>query len=163
METGIPKSTEIKMRLLLTYLSLVFLSGVTYGQEWRDSLDLARSAYKKGEYQKALKYYESAQKKAPDEVDLSDEIGQSAYKTRDFERAEKVYQQNTSNKKTAESKAKNLHNLGNARMKKKDYSGAIDAYKEALKNDPNNRETKYNLSESIRKQKEQQKQQQQNH
>lgn len=55
---------------------------------WRDSLDVARTAYKNKEYGKALKYYESAQRKAPDNVDLSDEMGQSAYKAREFERAE---------------------------------------------------------------------------
>ena len=59
-------------------------------QEWRDSLKVARNSYKKQEYVKALKYYQSAQKKAPNDVDLSDEMGQSAYKAREFEKAEKL-------------------------------------------------------------------------
>ena len=62
-------------------------------QEWRDSLDVARSAYKSKEYGKAVKYYEAAQRKAPDDVDLSDEMAQSAYKAREFDKAEKIYQQ----------------------------------------------------------------------
>jgi predicted Zn-dependent protease len=47
------------------------------------------------------------------------------------------------------------HNLGNTRMKKKDYSGAIEAYKDALRNNPNDQETQYNLSEAIRQKKQQ--------
>jgi tetratricopeptide (TPR) repeat protein len=47
------------------------------------------------------------------------------------------------------------HNLGNTRMKKKDYAGAIEAYKDALRNNPNDEETQYNLSEAIRQKKQQ--------
>jgi Ca-activated chloride channel family protein len=45
-------------------------------------------------------------------------------------------------------------------MQKKDYQGAVDSYKEALRNNPNEEETRYNLSEAIRKLKEEKKQQQ---
>lgn len=148
------------MKVVLTFL-LVLVSSIGWCQKWRDSLDVARSSYKKGDYKKALKYYESAQKNAPEEVDLSDEMGQSAYKAREFEQAEKIYQQNTGSKHDAKSRSKNLHNLGNSRMKTKNYQGAIEAYKEALKNNPKDKKTKYNLSEAIRRQKEQRKKEQQ--
>lgn len=131
----------------------------SFGQAWRDSLDYARSSYKRGEYGKALRYYESAQKSAPDGIDLSDEMAQSAYKAREFEKAEKIYQQSASTKKNKTSRAKSYHNLGNSRMKKKDYQGAIDSYKEALRNDPKNEKTRYNLSEAIRRLKEEQQKQ----
>lgn len=132
----------------------------SFGQAWRDSLDYARSSYKRGEYGKALRYYESAQKSAPDGIDLSDEMAQSAYKAREFEKAEKIYQQSASTKKDKTSRAKSYHNLGNSRLKKKDYQGAIDSYKEALRNDPKNEKTRYNLSEAIRRLKEEQQKQQ---
>jgi Ca-activated chloride channel family protein len=138
------------MRNLVLYI-LIFFFGNAYSQEWRDSLETARQLYKKKDYGKALKYYESAQKKAPEDIDLSDEIGQSAYKAREFERSEKVYQQNTSNKRGIKEKAENYHNLGNTRMNKKNYQGAIEAYKEALKNNPNDEQTRYNLSQAIRR------------
>lgn len=138
-------------------LFFVFFAFGSYSQEWRDSLKVARDAYKKQEYPKALKYYQSAQKNAPSDVDLSDEMGQSAYKAREFEKAEKIYQQSAASKRDATSKAKSYHNMGNSRMQSKDYNGAIDAYKEALRNNPKDEQTRYNLSEAIRRLKDEQK------
>ena len=42
-------------------------------------------------------------------------------------------------------------------MKQKDYQGAIDAYKESLRQNPNDDQTRYNLSEAIRQLKNKQK------
>ena len=143
-----------------SYILLLLTFSNVNAQEWRDSLSVARSLYTKQEYAKALKYYQSAQKKAPNNIDLSDEIGQSAYKANEFEKAEKIYQQSASTKKNTSEKAKTYHNLGNSRMQKKDFQGAVNSYKEALRNNPNEEETRYNLSEAIRKLKEEKKQQQ---
>lgn len=126
-----------------------------FSQQWVDSLKVAREAYKNKQYDKANRYYRSAQNLAPEDIDLSEEIAQSTYRSRDFENAEKVYQQAASEKKDKVEKAKMQHNLGNTRMKKKDYSGAIEAYKDALRNNPNDEETQYNLSEAIRQKKQQ--------
>jgi hypothetical protein len=47
--------------------------------------------------------------------------------------------------------------MGNSQMKKKDYAAAVDSYKEALRNNPTDEQTRYNLSEAIRRLKDQQK------
>ena len=41
---------------------------------------------------------------------------------------------------------KNYHNLGNLLMDKKDYASAVEAYKNALRNNPDDDETRYNLA-----------------
>ena len=146
------------MKSLLLIFALVMSSSISFGQEesaWRDSLVMARKAYEKKEYAEALKYYESTQKIAPEDIDLSDEMAQSAYKARDFERAEKIYQQGSSTKMSKSAKADAMHNMGNAQMRQENYQGAIESYKEALRNNPNDEETRYNLSKAIRKVKEQ--------
>ena len=137
------------MKIALT-ISLALLSFLGMSQDWRDTLGIARDAYKNREYVKALDNYKQAQKGAPDDVDLSDEMAQSAYKAREFEQAEKIYQQNGNSKKTKAEKADNWYNLGNARMKKRDYSGAAEAYKESLRLNPKDEQARYNLSEAIR-------------
>jgi tetratricopeptide (TPR) repeat protein len=142
------------MKSIIVVLFTVF-AFQGFAQQWVDSLKVARTAYKNKEYDKANRYYRSAQNLAPKDVDLSEEIAQSTYRSRDFENAEKVYQQAASEKKDKLEKAKMQHNLGNTRMKKKDYSGAIEAYKDALRNNPNDEETQYNLSEAIRQKKQQ--------
>jgi Ca-activated chloride channel family protein len=139
--------------LFLSFISL----NLAYSQRWADSLDVARKAYKSGDYDKALRYYQSAQKSAPKNIDLSDEIAQSTYRSRDFKNAQKAFEQSAYNKKSSEEKARVNHNLGNSNMKQKDYDGAISAYKESLRNNPNDSETKYNLSEAIRQKKQQEK------
>ncbi len=56
--------------------------------------------------------------------------------------------------KNADTKAlrhKAFHNLGNAFMKQKDYGQAIKAYKDALRNDPTDDQTRYNLALAKRK------------
>ena len=141
------------------FLLFVFACSISFGQTktWRDDISSARDAYKNGEYEKALKYYESAQKTIPDNIDLSDEMGQTAYKAREFERAEKIYQQGSSTTDNPSKKSSRLRNLGNSRMKQENYQGAIDAYKDALRKNPTDERTRYNLSEAIRKLKDQQK------
>ena len=141
-------------------IAFIIVSSFAVGQEWRDSLDVARKAYENKDYSKALKYYESAQSKAPENIDLSDEMGQSAYKAREFQKAEKIYQQNGGNKKSNKAKSENYHNVGNSRMKSKNYQGAVDAYKESLRLNPNDDQTRYNLSEAIRQLKNEEKKQQ---
>jgi tetratricopeptide (TPR) repeat protein len=147
------------MRYLLQ-IAFIFFSLAVQAQGWKDTLDLARKAYKNEDYGKALEYYEKVQKTAPESLDLSDEMGQSAYKLREFEKAEKIYQQGSGNKKSTQERANNYHNLGNARMKQKNYQGAIDAYKDALRLQPDDDQTRYNLSEATRKLKEEQKKEQ---
>ena len=41
---------------------------------------------------------------------------------------------------------RNFHNIGNALMQLKDYKRAIEAYKNALRNNPNDDETRYNYA-----------------
>src|SRR5690606_34561729 len=47
---------------------------------------------------------------------------------------------------TKDEKHKAYHNLGNALMNQKNYSGAVEAYKNALRNNPNDDQTRYNLA-----------------
>ena len=150
----------------IAVLVVLFVVSNVYAQDWRDTLELARTAYKSKDFDKALGYYERAQSTAPDGVDLSDEMGQSAYKAKRYDVAEKIYQQNQANKNSSKAQADNYHNLGNSRMRQKNYKGAVDAYKDALRRNPKDEKTRYNLSEAIRqikkKECEQEKNQQQN-
>ena len=58
------------------------------------------------------------------------------------------------------SKHKAYHNMGNVFMKRKEYEKAVETYKEALRNDPTDEETRYNLAlakEMLKKQQDEQK------
>ncbi len=62
-------------------------------------------------------------------------------------------------------KHKAYHNMGNVFMKRKEYEKAVEAYKEALRNNPKDEETRYNLAlakEMLKKQQDEQKQNDEN-
>lgn len=54
------------------------------------------------------------------------------------------------------------HNMGNVFMKRKDYQKAVEAYKEALRSDPTDDETRYNLALAKEMLKKEQQQNEQN-
>lgn len=150
--------------MMKSLFSVLFILSLTFsfGQNWRDSLSAARNAYQNKEFGDAFQHYQSTQKIAPDSIDFSDEMAQSAYKAREFEKASEIYKQGASSKKSIGEKADAYHNLGNSQMKKKDYGSAIESYKESLRQNPNDEQTRYNLSEAIRQLSNQQKQQKNN-
>lgn len=62
-------------------------------------------------------------------------------------------------------KHKAYHNMGNVFMKNKEYEKAVEAYKEALRNNPSDEETRYNFAlakELLKKQQDEQKKNDQN-
>ncbi|MCE3295621.1 MAG: hypothetical protein K0R65_1335 [Crocinitomicaceae bacterium] len=148
------------MKLVFLASCLLFTTAFGLSQDWKKDLNEARKLYKESKYGESLKKYQSAQKLAPKSIDLSDEIAQSSYKANEFEKAEKIYNQSSSKKGNPVQKAKTYHNLGNSKMKQKKYDEAVEAYKESLRNNPKDEETRYNLSEALKKQKAQQKNQQ---
>jgi Ca-activated chloride channel homolog len=159
------KKVMMKVQYILNGLLMAFLlmtAPSLFAQEWRDSLNAARQYYQKQEYGKALEKLQSAQKKAPEGVDLSKELGQSAYRNLQFKEAEELYKHNAEAAKSKEEKAKAYHNLGNSLMQQKKYSDAIDAYKESLRNNPSNDKTRHNLTEAMRQREEQKQQQNKN-
>ena len=57
-----------------------------------------------------------------------------------------IYADAVETTKERPSKHRNFHNIGNALMQLKDYKGAVEAYKNALRNNPNDDETRYNYA-----------------
>jgi Ca-activated chloride channel family protein len=120
--------------------------------DWRNMLTLARQAYQKKDYQKAILFYETLLPSLPKDIDLSEEIAQTRYRLKQYDTAAEVYQKKSKTDQAA--MARSFHNLGNIAMEKKDYKKAIDHYQNALRKNPTNERTRYNLSEAIRRQKE---------
>ncbi|MDH4473462.1 MAG: tetratricopeptide repeat protein [Fluviicola sp.] len=148
----------MKTIVLLCFLIVTAASNLGMAQEWRDTLNRARELYKKGNYKEALKYYKSADRLAPNDVDLSEEKGQSAYRAGKYKEAEEAFRTAASKQTDTKRKASAYHNVGNARMKLKDYAGAEESYKEALRLDPKNEKARQQLAEAKRLKKEQEEQ-----
>ncbi len=112
-------------------------------------------------YQNAEVDYRKALEKDPNNWDASYNIANSIYKQGKFEDAVNQYQAVTGmaddNK---ENMAKAYHNLGNSYLRTNKLQEAIEAYKNSLRNNPNDYETKYNLAWAQNKLQQQQQQQQ---
>jgi Ca-activated chloride channel family protein len=92
-------------------------------------------------------------------------LGNAYYKQGKFDEASQQYQSILSNKDiNDEQKAKAFHNIGNSLLESKKFEESINAYKNALKMNPKDNDTRYNLAyaQSMLQQQQQQKQQQQN-
>lgn len=81
-------------------------------------------------------------------------LGNSIYRQNQPAEAKYKFASAVETAKTKEEKHKAYHNLGNTFMLEKNYAGAVDAYKNALRNNPSDDETRYNYALAKKKQKE---------
>ena len=73
-------------------------------------------------------------------------LGNSYYNRESFGEAFGRYKEAGERANEKPGKHKAFHNMGNVFMKNKEYGKAVEAYKEALRNNPKDEETRYNLA-----------------
>lgn len=114
-------------------------------------------------YQDAEVDYRKALDEDPNNWNATYNLANSLFKQGKFEDAIRQYQavagMANDNK---EDLAKAFHNLGNSHLQESKLDEAIEAYKNSLRNNPNDYETKYNLAWAQNKKQEQEQQQQEN-
>lgn len=104
--------------------------------------------------------YRKAISKSNDNAAAKFNLGNAYYKENSFGEAFVRYKQAGETAQAKDERHKAYHNLGNVFMQNKEYEKAIEAYKEALRNDPTDEETRYNLALAKEKQKKDQQQKQ---
>lgn len=102
--------------------------------------------YKEGNFEEAAVQYRKALDKLPISFDAAYNLANATYKQENFEAAEKIYSSIAANADNDTKKASSFHNIGNSFLKQKKYKESIDAYKKALKLQPNDMDTKSNLA-----------------
>ena len=88
---------------------------------------------------------------------MKGEIAQSAYKSKDFESAYASLQTAIKQETNSIELSRLHYNQGNVCFKKGNYEEAIENYKLSLRENPKNEDAKYNLSQALRKKKNQEK------
>lgn len=151
------------MRILL--ISVLLLGSISLmGQKERKHIRNGNGEYNEGKFIESEIEYKKALDKLKDgessfEADFN--LGDAYFKQEKIEEAFNQFKGISLENLTKEQKAMVLHNLGNTYLAKKDIDNAINSYKEALKNNPLDDETRYNLIAAM-KMKEQQEQEDQN-
>ena len=104
--------------------------------------------------------YRKAISKNPENVAAPYNLGRAYYNRESFGEAFSRFKQAGESASDKSDKHRAYHNMGNVYMKNKEYEKAVEAYKEALRNNPNDEETRYNLAlakELLKKQQDEQK------
>lgn len=142
-----------KMRILVIIL-FFFASNSAWSQPWQEALKNARQSYLAKSYDQAVTHYQTAQKLAPKNIDLSIELAQSLYKLGKYDEAEKLYKGQLNKNHSKVSNSDIYRQLGNSRMHQQKYAEAIDSYKNSLRSNPSDQVSRHNLAKAIEKKRE---------
>lgn len=113
--------------------------------------------YKSKDYKGASAAYDRALKHEPASQKGKYNAGNAQYNVGDYEKAQQQFASAAEASKDKNEKARAYHNLGNSFMKKDKWKEAADAFKESLKLNPNDKDTRYNLAYALEKLKNQDK------
>ena len=128
-----------------------------------NALRKGNALYKKDDVAGAAKAYEEAANIAPKDPRVFHNSGNAQYRQKQYADAVAKYESAAATAEGAEAQARAYHNLGNAHLQQQKPGDAIKAYKEALKRNPNDEDTRYNMAfaqRMLRQQQEQQKKEQ---
>ena len=142
--------------LLLVLLYNILLIGQSTRGLINDGVDL----YKEQKFADAEVNFKKGAEKTPESFEAKFNLGDAYYKQQRYDEAIKSFQSAFVNARNDQERAKLFHNVGNSLLKSHKIKESIGAYKEALKLNPNDQETKYNLSYALSQMKNPQQQQQ---
>ena len=139
----------------IVYLVVLLVSGMLFSQESDKSLYNGNQSFEQKKYTDAeADYRVTESKKSPKKSTAGYNLGNSIYRQNQQGEAQIKYIQALETAKTKTEKHRIYHNLGNTFMLDKNYDAAVDAYKNALRNNPFDEETRYNYALAKRKKKE---------
>lgn len=133
------------MRNLIIYI-IFFFSLVVFAQEKDLSMAQANKEYAEKKFVEAEANYRISQSKYDKRTVSPYNLGNSIYKQNQIEETKYAYLKAIEKAKTKPQKHKVFHNLGNVFMREKKYTEAVEAYKNALRNNPSDEETRYNYA-----------------
>jgi len=141
---------------------LLVISMVSFAQKERRYIRSGNDEYKSKNYDKAEVEFSKATNENKESFDAAFDLGDALYRQEKFDQAEAQFSKLSNYETSKENIAKAYHNLGNAQLQQKKFEEAIESYKSALRNNPKDMETKYNLAYAQRMLQKQQQQQNKN-
>ncbi|WP_276480644.1 tetratricopeptide repeat protein [Paraflavitalea pollutisoli] len=148
-------------RSLTITLALALCTAATQAQTENKAIRSANKLYKEGKFEEALPQYEKALSLNPGNPVGHYNIGNARFRKDDFANAVKDFDTAAAAATTNELKQRSTYNKGVALTKQKKLQESIEAYKQALRLDPQDAITRYNLEKALSELKKQQQQNQQ--
>jgi len=164
------------MKRIFILLIVSFLTVHVYGQDTvrignteyrkgnqRDFRELVREgnkAYNAGKVEDADRSYRRALDVDEKSNLATFNLGNALYRQKKYDEAGREFEKAASGTTDKMDKARAYHNLGNSYLQQQKLKESIEAYKQALRNNPNDADTKYNLSYAMNMLKQQEQEQQ---
>src|SRR6267378_1652618 len=133
------------MKIAIVVLLLLTPDLVAEAQSERSFIREGNRSYKENKFTDAEVNYRKALEKNKDLHQGIFDLGDALYKQGRFGEAVEQYSSAAARTTDPPVKAQALHNLGNGLLKEQKLPESISAYKEALKLNPRDEDTKYNL------------------
>ena len=152
------------MKKISIFILLISLSYNIQSQNKKTLIRDGNNLYNDSSYNMAEMQYRKSLEKDQDYFNASFNLADAIYKQERYEESSSLFDALKDNAKNNIDLAKINHNLGNSLLKENKTDQAIEAYKNALRQNPTDEDTRYNLAyaQKVKKQEEQQKDQQEN-
>lgn len=134
-----------KMRNSIAFI-MVFCHCFVFAQNSQKEVVIGNQLFQMRKYNQAETNYRKAVSKNPTNSLALYNKANAVYRQYQNNESIAAYQQALEMAQTKEEKHRIFHNMGNAYMNQKNYSAAVEAYKNALRNNPADDETRYNYA-----------------
>ena len=152
----------MKILNILSIVILVLFSELLFAQKERKHIREGNDLFENDSFEDSEVEYRKALEVTPNSFNASFNLGDALFRQEKYEESTKQFISIAEIAENKEDKAKAYHNLGNSLLSEQKLEESIEAYKNALRNNPNDTATKYNLAWAQDKLKNQEQQQQQN-
>ncbi len=133
------------IRTLILFF-FICLSANGFAQKGNDVLAKGNDSFEAKNYADAEADYRLSASRADKNADAAYNLGTSIYRQKQSAEAQNAFAKAIKLSNTYAQKHRGFHNLGNALMNDKNYQGAVEAYKNALRNNPEDEQTRYNYA-----------------
>jgi Ca-activated chloride channel family protein len=149
------------MKGITILLLMIFASHLVYSQNERKVIREGVKAYEKGDYSEAEVQFRKAEDLNQGSFEAEFNTGAALYGQEKYQETVKQYESMVQGGSDPEKLSKIWHNMGNSLLEAQQYQASIEAYKNSLRLNPSDLDTKYNLAYARKKLQEQQQQQNQ--
>ena len=149
----------MKRYYLILMMLTVLIPG--HGQNERKVIRDGVKAYEEGAFDDAEVQFRKAGSINEESFEADFNTGTALYGQEKYEETVKEYEKLLEKSEQKETTANIWHNIGNSLLEAQQYAPSIEAYKNSLRNNPTDEDSRYNLAYAKQKLKEQEQQQEQ--
>ncbi|MEG1621960.1 MAG: tetratricopeptide repeat protein [Alistipes sp.] len=134
-------------KLLYIFLLLAVTTATAQKYPERSEIRKGNRAFAKEQYDRSIERYKRAGTFVPGSFEAGYNMGNALYRASRYDQAEQTLQVVAADTlRAAKERAEAFFNLGNAQFQQKKYQEALESYKNSLRQNPTDQETKYNYA-----------------